>query len=54
MESVDPYAEPVIRQQMRDRSPSVEVRHLLGTQAGCRSLNAWICRLRMMLSSLVS
>src|SRR6476469_7331470 len=30
----------VLRQQMRDRSPSVEVRHLPGAQAGCRSPGA--------------
>src|SRR6476661_2748365 len=30
----------VVLQQMRDRSPSVEVRHLPGAQAGCRSLGA--------------
>jgi hypothetical protein len=39
-----PVPPVVARQLMRDRSPSVEVRHLPGTQAGCRSLNARICR----------
>lgn len=35
-----PMAPGVIRQQIRDRSPSVEVRHLPGIQAGCQSLTA--------------